>query len=141
MTGLTGDPFHMPRGERVFVFRSFLFLTFVMAVFTGRHGVVKVIPDGLLNRISFGKVMLLVTGMAGDAVETFRLMDIRLRTPLATSLLPIGDGMAEPAIFIRRPSDDLEMEVFKIPHLFFRIVSHRPLLFLDFQTIPERVSP
>ena len=79
-----------------------------MAVFTGGHGIVKVIPDGLLNRIPFGKIMLLITEVAGHAVKTFRLMDIRLGTPLAASLLSIGDGMAEPTILIKWPSDDLE---------------------------------
>jgi hypothetical protein len=80
-----------------------------MAVFTGRHGIVKVISDGLLNRIPFGKVMFLVTEVAGYAVKTFRLMNIRLGTPLPASLLSIGGGVAEPTILIERPSDDLEV--------------------------------
>jgi hypothetical protein len=80
-----------------------------MAVFTGRHGIVKVIPDGLLNRIPFGKIMFLISEMAGYAVKAFRLMNIRLRTPLPASLVSIGGGMAEPTILIKRPSDDLEV--------------------------------
>ena len=102
--------------------RCFLVLPFIMAVFTGGHGIVKVIPDGLLNRIPFGKIMSFVTEVAGYASKTFRLMDIRLGAPLAASLLPIGDGMTGPAIFIRMSSGDLETEIVKIGYLFFRII-------------------
>lgn len=60
--------------------------------------------------------------MARDAIEAFGIMDIRLRTPLTTSLLPIRDGVTEPAIFVRRSSHHLEIKIPEIGHLFLRIV-------------------
>jgi hypothetical protein len=43
--------------------RRFPVLAFVVAVFTGVHGVVEVIADGLLEGISFGKIVAEVTRM------------------------------------------------------------------------------
>jgi hypothetical protein len=51
------------------IFRCLLILSFVMAVFAGIHGMVQVIPDGLLDGIPFCKVVFLVTGMAGDTAQ------------------------------------------------------------------------
>ncbi len=141
MTGLAGDSFHMAWGERMSISRCFFILSFVMAVFAGIHGIVEVIPYRLLEGIPFCKVMFLITWMARNTVEPFGFMDIRLRTPLTTSFLSIGDGMTGPTIFIRRSSDDLEMKILKIGHLFFRIVYGSPHRLLDFQIHPERVSP
>jgi hypothetical protein len=112
----------MTRGEGMSIpWRSLIF-TSVMAALTRMHGVVEVIPYSLLKGIPFSEVVFPATGMARKAVEAFGLMDICLRAPLTSSLLSIGKSMTGPAIFVRRSSDDLEVEILKICYLFFRIV-------------------
>jgi hypothetical protein len=112
----------MTRGEGMSIpWRSLIF-TSVMAALTRMHGVVEVIPYGLLKGIPFGKVVIPVTGMARNTVQAFGLMDICLRAPLTSSLLSIGESMTEPAISVRRSPDDLKMDVIKFRNLFFRIV-------------------
>jgi hypothetical protein len=86
------------------------------------HGVVEVIPYGLLKGIPFSEVVFPAAGMARKAVQALGLMDIRLRAPLTSSFLPIRECMAGPAIFVKRSSDDLKVQILKICYLFFRIV-------------------
>ena len=94
--------------------RRFPVLAFVMAVFTGVHGVVEVIADGLLKGISFGKVVVGVTRMARETSEPFGLVDIRFGVPLAPSLLSVGDRMSGPTILIGGLSDNLKVKSFEI---------------------------
>ena len=94
--------------------RRFPVFSFVIAVFTGVHGVVEVIADSLLKGISFGKVVAEVTRMARETSEPFGLVDIRFGVPLAPSLLSIGDHMAGPAILIGGLSDNLKVKSFEI---------------------------
>jgi hypothetical protein len=81
-----------------------------MAIFTGVHGVVEVIPDSLLKGISFGKVVAEVTRMARETSEPFGLVDIRFGVPLAASFFSVGDRVTGPTIFIGGLSDDLKVK-------------------------------
>ena len=58
------------------MFGSILALAFVMTVLAGIHGMVQVASYGLLDSIPFGKIMIFITRMAGDASEAFGVMDI-----------------------------------------------------------------
>lgn len=103
----------------------------VMAVFAGIHGIVEIIPDRLLKRIPFGKIMLLVARVARNAVQAFRFMDVGLRAPLTASLLAVRAGVAEPAIFVRRFSDDLKMKIVKASYF---VLGECDFSLLHFQT-------
>jgi hypothetical protein len=50
--------------EGMSVSGSLFIFSLVMAVLTGVHGIVEIVPDRLLKRIAFGKIMFLVSGMA-----------------------------------------------------------------------------
>src|SRR4030042_2871455 len=72
-------------------------------------------------------------------------MDILLRTPLEAPLFSIGDGVAGPAVLVRRFPDDLEMKIVEISNLFLRVIDGylvhvRILRFLlrEFQHSPAR---
>ncbi len=53
-------------------------LAFVMTVLAGMHGMVQVASYGLLDRFSLGKIVIFVARMAGEALEAFGMMNIRL---------------------------------------------------------------
>jgi hypothetical protein len=93
-----------------------------VAVFTGVHGVVEVIADGLLKGISFGKVVVGVTRMARETREPLGLMEIRFGPPLAASLFSVGDRVTGPTILIGGLSDDLKVKSLEISDLLSRIV-------------------
>ena len=107
--------------------RRFPVFAFIVAVFTGVHGVIEVIADGLLKGISFGKVVVAVTRMARETGEPVGLMDIRFGAPLAPSLFSVGDRVTGPTILIGGFSDDLKVKSFEISDLLFRVV-HRRLI-------------
>jgi hypothetical protein len=78
MAGLAGNDFHMPGREGMLMFGSILALAFVMTVLAGIHGIVQVRSYGLLDRIPFSKIMILIARVTGDALEAFGIMDICL---------------------------------------------------------------
>ena len=51
-------------------------LALVMTIFAGNHRIVQVAPYGLLDRVPFGKIVIVITGVAGDASQAFGVMDI-----------------------------------------------------------------
>ena len=71
VTGLAGDPFHVAGGEGMPVPGGLFVFPPVMAVFTGMHGVVEVVPHGELQGVPFCELMFSVGGMAGDAAQSF----------------------------------------------------------------------
>jgi hypothetical protein len=99
--------------------RRFPVFAFVVTLLARIHGVVKVIADGFLKGISFGKVVVAVTRMARETREPFGLMDVRFGTPLTPSLSSIGDRVTGPAIFIGGFSDELKVKRFEIGDLLF----------------------
>jgi hypothetical protein len=78
MAGLAGNSLQMPGREGMLIFGGILALAFVMTVLAGIHGMVQVASYSLLDRIPFGKIMIFVTRVARDALEAFRVMNIRL---------------------------------------------------------------
>ena len=105
--------FHMPGREGMFIFGRILALAFVMTVLAGIHGMVQVASYGLLDRIPFGKIMIFITRMAGDASEAFGVMDVRLWVPLTTSPFSVGHRMTRPTILIGGFSHNLNVKIFK----------------------------
>ena len=96
---------------------SLSIFSLVMAVLTGVHGVVEIIPDRLLERIPFGQIVMLISRMAVDTAQPLCLMSIRFSLPLLSPFPFLKCRMAGPAVFIRRFPHDLEMKVLKIGHL------------------------
>jgi hypothetical protein len=93
-----------------------------MADLTRIHRIVEIITDGLLKGIPLCKVVFPDIGMAGNTIQALGFMDICFRTPLTSPLFSIRVCMTGPTIFIRGSSDDLEVEILEIRHLFFGIV-------------------
>src|SRR4030042_5135746 len=114
MAGLAGDSPHVLGRERMSISRRPPVFSFVMAVLTGVHGIIEIVPDRLLKRIPFGKVMFLVSGMARDTIHSFGFVNIRLQTPVIAPFSFTVESVTGPTIFIRRPPDDLKMEFLKI---------------------------
>jgi hypothetical protein len=121
----------------MFVPGRFLVLALIVAILARIHGIIKVLPYGLLEGLSLGKIVFLIARMAGDAMDIFCFMDIRVRTPLAASLLSIGDGMTGPAVLVRRCPDDLLVETFEVGSLLQGIVD-RDLVCLRVFNVPLR---
>jgi hypothetical protein len=119
----------MPGRERMFIFGCILVLAFVMTVLAGFHGMVQIASYGLLDRIPFGKIMIFVTRMAGDASEAFGVVDVRLWVPLTTSLFSVGRCMTRPTILIRGFSLNLNVKIFKVGHFFLSVI-HGDLIYL-----------
>jgi hypothetical protein len=122
MACLAGNDFQMPGRKGVSVFGGTLALAFVMAVLAGIHGMIQVGSNRLLDCIPFCKIVILITRMAGDASEAFGVMDIGFCAPLTTSSFSVGDRMTGPTILVRRAFDNLNVEIFKISHFFFRVI-------------------
>jgi hypothetical protein len=129
MTGLAGNDLHMPGREGMFIFGRILVLAFVMTVLAGIHGMVQVASYGLLDRIPFGKIMIFIARMAGDASEALGVVDIRLWAPLTASPFSVGDRMTRPTILIRGFSLNLNVKIFKVGHFFLSVI-HGDLIYL-----------
>ena len=122
VASLARKDFHVTGGERMFESGGLPVFAPVMAVFAGRHRVVKVVPDGLVQRGSLGEIMFFIAWMTGDALEPLCLMDIGFRVPWTESSRAICRGVAGPAILVGRSPYDLEMEVVEVCHILFCIV-------------------
>ena len=109
------------------VSRSLLVFALVVAVFTRRHRIVEVVSYRFLYRVPLRKVVFDITGMASDAAQPLRFVDIRFRAPLSTSFPTIRCGVAGPAILIEGLSNNLEAEIFEIRHLLPGVVDRNLL--------------